>query len=84
MKILKYWLISTIALSSNIFIEYNDQKEFYWFAVSILNNKLTLFLLGNFTVSSFLLSVWLIQRVFFGKELMEGEKLVPKYPQFFD
>lgn len=73
---IKYWLVSLIILALNLFVEYHENYEFYWFMVSVLNKKITLVLVINFFISTFLFFITTIQNIFFGKELMEGEKLV--------
>lgn len=75
-QIVKYWFASVAIFFLASFFVYDQHDEFYWFYIQLMNNKITLVLLGNLSLASYFFSIYLIQRIFIGDEIMEGERLV--------
>jgi hypothetical protein len=79
-NVIKYWAASLIVFVLGALSIYSEHDEFYWFYIQLMNNKFTLILLGNLTIASYFFSVYLIQLIFIGARIMEGERLVSIEP----
>ena len=75
-SIFKYWTISLVLFFVSAVMNYDKNDEFYWFYIQLVDSKISLILFGNFAISSYLLLVYILQRLFIGDEIMEAERLV--------